>query len=244
MVNIVTADNELPYYEELVERLTMEFPAIVTIVQNVNTRRANIAKGETEKILFGPGYIEEEIMGNRFRIYANTFFQTNSRQTENLYHRALESLEVNRDDCLLDLYCGIGTIAICGAGRVARVVGVELETEAVRTAELNAARNDASNISFYPGSVQEVLRESPSWLKGVTGVVVDPPRAGMHPKALKQILLLNINRIVYVSCNPATFARDAAAIVAAGYQLKPVIPVDMFPHTMHIELVAGFVRNN
>jgi 23S rRNA (uracil1939-C5)-methyltransferase len=244
MVNIVTADSELPFREELVERMVEEFPAIGTIVQNVNPRKANIAKGETEKVLYGRGYIEEEILGNRFRIYANTFFQTNSRQAENLYRLALETLEVKRDDYLLDLYCGTGTIGICGADRIARAVGVELEEEAVRIAEINAAQNDVGNISFYAGSVQEVLRESPSWLKSVTGAVIDPPRAGMHPKALKQLLSLNINRVVYVSCNPATFARDAAAMVAAGYQLKLVTPVDMFPHTMHIELVAGFVKNN
>jgi 23S rRNA (uracil1939-C5)-methyltransferase len=122
------------------------------------------------------------------------------------------------------------------------VTGIELETTAVKAAEVNAEINDIKNVSFKGGSVQDILRETPDYLSGVTATVIDPPRAGMHAKALKGLLRMEIPRLVYISCNPATFARDAARLVDSGYRLGRVTPVDMFPHTMHIELVAGFEK--
>nr|MBN2277754.1 23S rRNA (uracil(1939)-C(5))-methyltransferase RlmD [candidate division Zixibacteria bacterium] len=243
MLNIVTAAGDFPLADRLIASAAGEFPEIRTIVHNINTKKSNIALGESEEILSGPGYIEEKILGCTFRIYANSFFQTNSRQAERLYSLAFDFLEPNNDDTLLDLYCGTGTIGLCAAGRVRQVIGIELEPSAVRAAEENARLNGIDNAIFHTGSVQTILAEQPELFRSVTAVIVDPPRAGLHPKALKKLIELGPPKIIYISCNPATFARDAAVFREAGYVLSKTVPVDMFPHTMHIELVGGFYKN-
>ena len=240
MLNIVTAEGTLPFQSEMLESAWQAVPEITTIVQNVNGGKSNIARGEYENILYGPGYIEEKLLDRTFRIYANSFFQTNTEQAERLYRTAYEILAPQKEDRLLDLYCGTGTIGLCASGLVQTVVGIELEPSAVRAAHENAALNDISNIQFHIGSVQDILRNNPELLDGITCTVIDPPRAGLHPKALRRLAELNYSRLVYISCNPATFARDAAYLIQAGYKIGRIIPVDMFPHTMHIELVAGF----
>lgn len=244
MLNIVTADGDFPDAERLIKSATEHFPGLTTIVHNINNQRSNVAKGEKETILFGPGYIEEVILGYTFRIYANSFFQTNSFQAGILYGKAIEFLRPEPDDRLLDLYCGAGTIGICASGKVSEVIGVESEESAVKAAVENAEINNIGNISFYAGQAEKMFREKPEIFSGLSCAIVDPPRAGLHPKALKKLIELNLPRVVYVSCNPATFSRDAATLVASGYQLDRVIPVDMFPHTMHIEVVAGFYKQN
>jgi|WetSurMetagenome_2_1015567.scaffolds.fasta_scaffold113982_2 23S rRNA (uracil1939-C5)-methyltransferase len=240
MINIVTASDDPIRLEKIISNLTSRFSQITTIVNNINGSKSNIARGEYEHILFGPGYIEERLLNYTFRIYANSFFQTNSLQAERLYGQVFETLQPQKDDCLLDLYCGTGTIGICASGLVANVIGVELEPSAVKAALQNAAQNNIDNIEFQAGSVQDILRNNDGKFGKITSVIIDPPRAGMHPKALKGLVEMKIGRLVYVSCNPATFARDAAYLIQKGYRLEQVIPVDMFPHTMHIELVARF----
>ena len=242
MLNIVTASGAIPESEKLVRDSVEQFPSIKTIVHNINDQKSNIARGESEKFLYGPGYIEEKILGYTFRIYANSFFQTNSIQAATLYGKAIEFLQPNKNDRLLDLYCGAGTIGICVSGMVGEVIGVESEPSAVQAAIENAELNNINNISFHTGQVEKMLRHQPEIFDGVNCVIVDPPRAGLHPKALKKLIELDLPRVVYVSCNPATFSRDAAALVEAGYGMNKVIPVDMFPHTMHIEVVAGFYK--
>lgn len=242
MVNIVTVDGEIPYIDELIASLTRQVPEIKTIVQNVNNQKSNIAKGEYENILYGPGYIEEEILSRRFRVYANSFFQTNSRQSEVLYGKAFDFLRPEQDDILIDLYCGTGTIGICASGNVASVTGIDIEPSAIIAAKENAGLNNIENVNFITGSVQDIMRDQPEVFGNATCAVIDPPRSGLHPKALKGLIRLDLPKVIYVSCNPATFARDAAALTEAGYELEKVIPVDMFPHTMHIELVSGFYR--
>lgn len=242
MLNIVTTEGEFPHADRLVEEATSRFADIATIVQNINNQKSNIARGEHELVLYGDGYIVEQLLGHDFVINANSFFQTNTRQTETLYRTVFDVLAPREDDRLLDLYCGTGSIGICASGRVADVIGIELEPSAIRAAEENARVNDIRNIRFHAGSVQDFLREFGEILDDRTVAVVDPPRAGLHPKALKGLCELVLPRLVFVSCNPATFARDARGLVDAGYVMGRVIPVDMFPHTMHIELVAGFDR--
>lgn len=244
MLNIVTTDGDFPDVEGLIASATEKIPGLTTIIHNVNTQRSNIARGEKETVLYGPGYIEEDIMGYRFRIYANSFFQTNSLQAGLLYGKAIEFLKPEPDDRMLDLYCGAGTIGICASGKVGEVIGVESEESAVKAAVENAGINNIKNVSFYAGQAEKLLREQPEIFEGLDCTIVDPPRAGFHPKALKKLIELNLPRVVYVSCNPATFSRDAAGLVEAGYRLDRVIPVDMFPHTMHIEVVAGFYKQD
>lgn len=241
MVNLVTSAGSIPGVDQLVAQLTAEVPPIVTIVHNVNSQKANIAVGEHETILFGPGYIEETIDGVRFRIRPNSFFQTNSFQTPVLYQTAFSHFRLQPDDLLLDLYCGTGAIGLLAARTVRRVIGVEEVPAAIVAARENAALNDLPMAEFVQADVRKFLESDPR-AASATAAIVDPPRAGLHPKALAKLAVLPLNKIGYISCNPATFARDAKELVANGWQLPSVTPVDMFPHTRHIELVGCFVR--
>jgi 23S rRNA (uracil1939-C5)-methyltransferase len=240
MVNLVTNVGDFPCRKKFLDGLRGAFPEITTVVHNQNGQKSNIATGEIEKVLFGAGYIEEKLFGKRFRIRANSFFQTNSIQTETLYRNAFDMLQPRPSDRLLDLYCGTGSIGLLVADYVSEVVGGELIADAVKTARENAAINETENITFAEGFARNFLKTPGATENHFDIVVVDPPRAGMNPKALKRMLQLKPEKLLYISCNPATFARDAAAIVSGGYNLPQVRPVDMFPHTMHIELIGMF----
>ncbi len=242
MVCLVTNRGDFPQADKLVEELTGRFPQIATIVHGQNSKKSNVAILEIEKSLFGPGYIEERLFDSRFRIRANSFFQTNSRQSEILYQTAFDLLRPEPTERVLDLYCGTGSIGILLASRLAHVVGVELVTDAVKAARENAEVNRVSNIDFIEADAKDFLETATREEKRFDSVVVDPPRAGLHPKALKRLLRLGTEKLLYISCNPATFARDAKEICAAGYDISQVKPVDMFPHTRHIEVTALFSR--
>lgn len=240
MVNLVTNYGDFPNPTQLVESMRKAFPDITTIIHSQNGQKSNIATGEIEHILFGPGSIEERMFERRFRIRANSFFQTNSLQAEALYRTAFDMLEPQQTDSVLDLYCGTGSIGLLISDYVSEVTGVELVGDAVRIARENAALNEIENVLFFEGDVKDFLA-SPDVIGQIFSVViVDPPRAGLHPKALKRLLELLPPKLLYISCNPSTFARDAKALVEAGYDLPKVQPVDMFPQTMHIELVGLF----
>jgi 23S rRNA (uracil1939-C5)-methyltransferase len=242
MVNLVTNYGEFPDREKLVREMRQAIPEVTTIVHNQNGQKSNIAVGEAEQTLFGAGYIEEILFQSRFRIRANSFFQTNTLQTETLYRTGFDLLKPKRTDRLLDLYCGTGSMGILVAPFVARVVGVELVGAAIQAANENAELNGITNIEFDEGDVTDYLRNKLPAETIFDIVVVDPPRAGLHPKALNRLIELRPEKLLYVSCNPSTFARDAKDLVAAGYDLPMVVPVDMFPHTMHIEVVGLFYR--
>jgi 23S rRNA (uracil1939-C5)-methyltransferase len=243
MAVFVTADREFPAKEPFVRAIVKMFPRLTTIIWVVNPTVTNIARGEVREILHGQGYIEENILGYRFRIHPGSFFQTNSRQAETLYQSAIDLAGIKPHHTALDLYCGAGTIALCMAKRAEEVIGIEIEPEAVKAARMNACINKIGNARFFAGEARKVMYSDE--LKDITfdRVFVDPPRAGMHPKALKRLIEIGAPRIIYVSCNPATFARDAKELAGAGYSLDTVIPFDMFPHTMHIELIARFRKN-
>jgi len=240
MVNIVTNYGDWPCPEKLVDGMLDAFPNITTIVHNQNGQKSNIATGEIEQVLFGPGYIEEKLMDHAFRIRANSFFQTNSLQAENLYRTAFEMLDPQPSDRLLDLYSGTGTIGILISNHIARVTSVELVADAVKVARENADLNNVKNIVFHEENVVDFLKKYDSVGTEFDTIVVDPPRAGLNPKALKRIIALKPEKILYISCNPATFARDAKELVKNGFSLPIIKPVDMFPHTQHIELTAVF----
>lgn len=241
MVNIITNYGDLPYEEEWIEGLKSTLPELTTIVHNQNGQKSNIATGEVEKILFGLGYIEEEIMGKRFRISSNSFFQTNPVQAERLYQAGFDLLPEKINN-VLDLYCGTGTIGLSLADRVEHVTGVELVGDAIKAARENAELNDISNVEFIEANATDYLRNLENEDNVFDLIILDPPRAGLHPKALKRIMKMNPPGILYISCNPATFARDVAQLVGHGYAIGEVRPVDMFPHTMHIEVVAYLSR--
>lgn len=239
MVVVVTNVGDFPNPERLQAALS-EAGEITTIIHGQNGSRSNVANLESETILHGPGYIEEEILGMRFRIRAGSFFQSNTAQAERLYQCGFDLLGPNSSDRVLDLYCGTGTIGLLLAPRVAEVVGVELVPAAIEMASENSALNGIANARFVCGPVREFLADMGTDNPAFDAVVIDPPRAGLHPKALKRVLNLKPPRLLYISCNPSTFARDAAALTEIGYNMSAVQPVDMFPHTRHIELVALF----
>ena len=242
MVNIVTSDNRQDIMQPVIERLRTDVPGVTTVVNNINRRKAQVAVGDEEVVYFGTGYITERIGHFTFRISANSFFQTNSGQAEKLYSIAKEFGELSNDDVVLDLYSGTGTITIYLSDAAKMVYGIESVEDAVKDAGENALLNDIGNVRFIQGDVLEKLQTREAWLKEEPAVLYhDPPRSGVHPKAIREIINLRIPKIVYVSCNPATQARDIAALREHGYRIERIQPVDMFPHTYHIENVVRLV---
>jgi len=238
MVNVVTSQENSTVTANLASSLAARFPRIRTVVNNVNTRKASIAVGERETVLHGDGIIKDHIGAYGFQISANSFFQTNTLGGETLYRQIAEYAELQGSETVLDLYSGTGTIPIFLSGRAGRIVGVEIGQSAVRDAEHNCHANEIHNCEFLWGDIKECLmglRIKPDV------VILDPPRVGVHKDALAPILGLEAERIVYVSCNPATMARDLEQM-GQKYDVVEVQPVDMFPHTYHIETVAKLHR--
>jgi 23S rRNA (uracil1939-C5)-methyltransferase len=247
MVNLVTTNDWPEAMQNLTKLLLRQFPGITTVINNITARRSMVAVGEQEKVYHGPGYIKETLGQYTFHISANSFFQTNTLQAENLYNIVREFAALQPGEVLYDLYSGTGTIAIYLSERAERVIGIESVESSVRDAERNAERNRVSNCYFLQGDLKDRLTKESQWLSEHPKpdvIVTDPPRSGMHAKVVEQIVKLSPKRIVYVSCNPATQARDARVLADAGYKVEKVQPVDMFPHTDHVEAVALFTSES
>ena len=245
MVNIVTSSHDGELMKEYGERLAAVMPGRkMTVVNNVTARKNTVAVGEREYTVLGNGSIEERLGNLYFRISANSFFQTNTSQAEALYEGIVAMAGLKPDDTVYDLYCGTGTITLYLARRCRRVVGLEIVESSIADAGENAARNGISNASFYRIDLKdfENLLATLEEFGPPRVVVTDPPRAGMHPRALKTMIRLQPETIVYVSCNPANLARDGKEICRSNYRLEEVRPVDMFPHTSHVETLARFRR--
>jgi len=241
MVNLVTSDERPEVMQALTDHLRTVEPSITTVVNNITARKSQVAFGETETVYFGPGYITETLGARRYRVSANSFFQTNTAQAERLYDAAREAAELRREDVVYDLYSGTGTIALHLAGAVERVVGVEAIEAAVEDARRNAELNGVANCEFVVGDLKDRLTRDTGWMRSQPApsvVVLDPPRAGCHEGVLIALARLGPDRIVYVSCNPATQARDVQKLCSiAPYVPGAAQPVDMFPQTGHIENV-------
>ena len=247
-VHLVAASEEIPGLEAWARAVADLSPAVRSVTLLLNRSRANIAFGEEERVLRGGASIVERLLGLEFEVSANAFLQTNSRQAEALYAAALDAARLGGTETVLDLYCGTGTLTLLMARAVpgGAAVGVESVPEAVEHAVRNAARNRLPSARFVTGEARRVLRE---WALGERPgavrpdvVVVDPPRAGLHPRVVARIAELAPRRVVYVSCNPATLARDLRDFAGLGYSLAEAQPFDMFPHTPHIECVARLER--
>ncbi len=240
MVNLVTATDEPKRLADLAEKLAAQFPQVVSIVNNVNTRLAQIAQGEKENLLYGRPYITDKIGPFLFKISANSFFQTNTKQAEKLYQKAIEFAELDENSVVWDLYSGTGTISIFLAGRAKKVVGFEAVASAVKDAWQNAKEHEVQNVEFVEG---DLLQTMPKFNERPDVIVTDPPRSGMHEKVVRIIKKIGPRTIVYVSCNPTTLARDLK-ILADQYQIELVQPVDMFPQTYHIETVVKLKKKS
>jgi 23S rRNA (uracil1939-C5)-methyltransferase len=242
MVNLVTLDDRPALMQELSKELIGKFPSVTTFVNNMTDRKSQVAIGDREAVYYGPGTITEMIGKRTYRISANSFFQTNTIQAERLYDVAKKMAAITKEDVVFDLYSGTGTIAFHVADDAAEVVGIEAVESAVEDARRNAEANGVKNSTFILGDLKDRLTKDTAWLAEhprPSVMIIDPPRSGMHEKVVKQVLELAPRRIVYVSCNPATQARDLKLMVGPGqYAIKEVQPVDMFPHTYHIENVV------
>lgn len=247
MVNVVTADHPHAHQivGEMAAQLLKEFPFITTIVHNINRKKAQIAFGDQEVTIFGPGFIEETIGTKTYRISANSFFQTNTRQAERMYQLVADWGQFQPEHIVYDLYSGTGSIAIFIAQQVRQVIGFEIVAPAIADARLNCQLNRIENCRFVAGDLKDAFKDPAAALQlyGQPAIVIiDPPRSGLHPKLPGKILQLQPERIIYVSCNPATLARDLQLLCQQQFRLVRVQPIDMFPHTAHCEAVALLER--
>ena len=236
MVVLVTADPVFPSKNNFVKTLRQKYPEISTIVLNINSQKTSMILGERNIVLYGPGYIEDELCGCRFRISPNSFYQVNPAQTEILYQKALEYAHLTGNEEVLDAYCGTGTIGIIASSMAGHVTGVELNPDAVRDAAANAKRNQRSNIRFIRADATEYM-ENEEGIKADV-VIMDPPRSGSTERFIRAVGNLGPERVVYVSCDPQTLARDLKLFRKLHYRAVEAQPVDLFPFTGHIETVC------
>ncbi|YCA44009.1 23S rRNA (uracil(1939)-C(5))-methyltransferase RlmD [Bacillus sp. JZ8] len=244
MVVLVTRTKELPNKNKVIEELRARLPQLKSIVQNVNSKKTNVIMGDETTVLWGEEYIYDNIGDIKFAISARSFYQVNPKQTKVLYDKALEYADLQGEEEVIDAYCGIGTISLFLAQKAKKVYGVEIVPEAIEDAKRNAKLNGITNAEFEAGKAEEVI---PAWYKkGINAdtLVVDPPRKGCDEALLNTIIDMKPNRVVYVSCNPGTLARDLQVLEGGGYKTVEVQPVDMFPHTTHVECCALLVRKD
>lgn len=238
MIVLVTNQMILPNAQKIVADIKEAIPNLVSIVQSINREQTNIILGNQAMVLYGQDYYEDKLLNHSFKISYRSFYQVNSSQTEKLYRTAVDYANLTGKESVLDAYCGIGTMTLALAEEAKKVYGVELITEAIEDAKINAEKNKIKNVDF-------VASDAGNWLvkkarKGleVDRVVVDPPRKGLSKDFIQSVIEIQPERMVYVSCNPNTMARDIKMLIEGGYALEKVQPVDMFPQTYHIESVA------
>ncbi len=234
------------YHEDRMTRLAAwlhaEFPEVTTLVNTINDGVAQVATGRAAHVIFGDGVVHDRIGRHRFEIGPRAFFQTNTRQAERLYELAAKAADLRETDCVYDMYCGLGTISLFVADRAKKVVGLEIERDTVLCARRNAEANGVQNVRFVEGDLAQSLDDSLLERYGSPDLIIlDPPRAGVHPKILAKLEEIDAARMVYVSCNPKTQAHDLARL-RERYSIESIQPIDLFPHTDHVENVVGLRR--
>lgn len=241
MVALVTAGVEFPSKNNFIEELLKRHPEITTIIQNINNYNTSMVLGKRNIVLHGKGYIEDILCKNRFRIGPDSFYQINPSQTEKLYKAAIKGASISKDDVVLDAYCGIGTIGITAAKHCKSVIGVELNANAIKDAKVNAKINGINNINFVCQDATEFLSENAGKIKADV-IIMDPPRSGSTEVFLSSVLKVNPSRVVYISCNPETQARDIKTLIKGGYRITDMETYDMFPYTDNIENIICMAR--
>lgn len=242
MLVLITNQNTIKHIDEMIKILVKEFPNLKTIIQNINKRVDNVILGDKENILFGEGYIEDQLLGNIFKISSKSFYQINPIQVEKLYSKAIEYAQVKKEDVVVDAYCGIGTISLSVARHVKKVYGVEVVPQAIEDARKNAKANKIPNTEFILAKAEDYLVELANAKKQIDVVFVDPPRKGCSPVFLEALINLNPRKVVYISCDVSTQARDIKYMQEHGYHADICQPVDMFPATYHIESIVRLSR--
>ena len=238
MVVLVIASPIMPSKNNFVKALLKLHPEITTVVLNINTRGDSMVLGDREQVLYGKGYIEDVLCGKTFRISAKSFYQVNPVQAEKLYNKAIEFAGLTGKERVLDAYCGTGTIGMIAAGHAGSVIGVELNKDAVRDAVSNAKRNQVNNITFYQQDAGLFMVDLAEKGEKIDVVIMDPPRAGSDEAFLSSVVKLGPKKVVYVSCNPETLARDLQYLTKKGYHVEKGVGVDMFPWSVHVESVV------
>ena len=247
MVNLITYDSNEPLMEEYASEMKKLFPQVTTLVNSFSTKKAMVAVSESSTALYGDGYIIEKLNNGKreisFKISPNSFFQTNTRQTEKLYKVMMDFADFSADDSVYDLYCGAGAISLFISDFVKSVTGVELVGDAIENAKENAVLNNIINVKFVLNDIKDYLKSiSGSIESGHNKLILDPPRSGLHPDICKMLSETNFEKILYISCNPVTQARDIKMICEKGkYRIEKMKPVDMFPQTSHVENVCCLI---
>ena len=242
MVVLVTGHHLFPAKKEFLKKLLTSHKEITTVIWNINGGKTSLVLGDREEILYGDGYIEDILCGKRFRISAKSFYQINPTQTEKLYSTAIYFADLTGKETVLDAYCGTGTIGIVASDKAKQVIGVELNKDAVKDAIYNAKLNKSDNIRFCCADAGKFMVGMAEERERVDVVLMDPPRAGSDLPFLKSVVTLAPEKVVYISCNIETQARDLAFLCKNGYRVKRIQPVDMFPHTSHIECVCMLTK--
>ena len=241
LVCLVINGEKLPRPEELLKRL-MKIPGFTTLVLSVNTKKGNAVLGDRFITLHGPGYIEDTLCGLTFRLSPRSFYQVNHHQAQRLYEAAISQAEISREDTVLDLYCGVGTITLAMASAAGKVIGVEVIPQAVEDAKDNAKRNGIENAEFFCGDAgQAALMLEKQGVKADV-VIVDPPRKGLNADTIEALARFAPRRIVYVSCDPATLGRDVALLKERGYRVKNAMAADLFPRCAHVESIVCLTK--
>lgn len=242
MVVLVTDSPIFPSKNNFVKALRKAHPEITTVVLNVNDRQTSMVLGDREKPIFGPGFIKDRLCGCMFRISPKSFYQVNPVQTERLYKKAIRLADLKGKEKVLDAYCGIGTIGMIASKQVKEVIGVELNRDAVRDAIGNAKGNGVKNIRFYQADAGEFMVAMAEQGEKMDVVFMDPPRAGSDEAFLQSVVKLAPKKVVYISCNPETLARDLGYLTKKKYKVTKICPVDMFPFTDHCEVITCLQR--
>lgn len=242
MVVLVTGEEQFKSKRSFINALLQRHPEITTIVQNINNRRTSLVLGSKSIVLYGEGTINEQLCGYTFSISPKAFYQINPVQTEILYNKAMEFAEISKDDIVIDAYCGTGTIGIIASKYAGRVIGVELNKDAVNDAKNNAKLNGIENIDFVCADAGKYMVGLAKENLKADVVIMDPPRAGSDINFLKSVVKLSPKKVVYISCNPETLKRDLTYLSKNKYKVRKIQPVDMFPHTEHIETVVCLSR--
>lgn len=238
MVVLVTGTAEFKSKNNFCKALLKEHPDITTIIQNINNNFTSLVLGDRQIVLYGDGYIIDELLGYKFRISPKAFYQVNYKGTGILYGKALEFAELSENDVVIDAYSGVGTIGIIASGKAKSVISIELNKDAVKDARINAELNNLKNIRFFCADATEFLLSAAEENEKIDVVMMDPPRAGSTVAFMKSVCKLSPKKVVYISCNPETLARDLLYFTKNCYKVKKIQPVDMFPHTKHIETVV------
>ena len=244
MVVISINAKTLPHFSELANELASVSENVKSVILNFNTKKTNAVLGEQNAVIFGKESIEDCLCGLKYEISPNSFYQVNPVQTQKLYNKALEYAEIGKNDVVMDLYCGIGTISLCAAKMAKKVVGVEIVEQAILDARKNAERNSVNNVTFYASDAAKIVPKLIDDGERPDVVILDPPRKGSDEVTLLAIVSAKPERIVYVSCNPATLARDLKFLEENGYKTRKVCGVDMFSQTMHVETIVLLQNRN